>query len=1325
MRDTLSASLRKLSQNKNLRSRLTALLLVLSVFVVGAVFYNLRQTGITLAGDADCGIVDHTHTADCESRTLICTLSDEPHVHTDDCYTTEETTTLVCTLTDQPHVHTDGCYTTVFVEGHEEQTLVCTEDHDHSDGCYITATTEGCEEQVLNCDLTSEPHEHTADCYSVSQSDPVLVCTLSDQPHVHTDECYEITYICGMEEHVHTADCYSDDTADVETQLDWQRMFRGYDSGDLPYDLVAVAESQIGYCESTRNFRTGSDGQRRGYTRYGDWYGLPYSDWSAMFVSFCLNYAGSSDSDTLYNTGADSMARLWDRVGLFSSDADPMVGDLVFFDDNTVGIISAVRGSSMNVIMGDVDGCVAQLSVSADSRSITGYGLVTPPEERGSADDPDTYDLAPSDESSGGLTIAWCDCGNTEKDAIGHADSCAYKSQLKSLANGKTAQELCDLWSQLPGDGQSYILTYLGWNNTSKLDELNSLLGPQSGGLTATVGTAQFSVSGTGLPVDVSLVVSDPDYTQSQTLSYVNPNNQDLVHWSKVYDISLTSEYGAKYTPTGSVTVTVTDENFKLGADELFCVAHLDEKTGSVISSQYVSVSDDGTITFETDSFSPYLFYRISAEAEGGERILGTNWMTLRDSGWFEYWSSPSAASVSLLSDGAAAVTLDPTDSNNELSDSQVSECGGTTVSGDEKVTVSKTIDGTDLENVFDITLTVTTTEEISEIYNEPDMAVVIVMDISNTMNDNFGGVTRYAAAMESAEKFIDKFAENNNIGMSKIGYVAFNTDAHKIFELQKCTNETEANTLKNTMRTATGSIINADGYGVAHNRFTNIEAGLKMASDMLSGVSNKNKFIILLTDGFPTTYISSGYKGYDPYTSSGTTGADGVFFDSVLKVYCGSGTSYSDKAAIRARKMATTIKSSGIDIFSIGVDIGGQTIQKFIETSEKLVASDAKISVVDRTDTTYEIGDATSADAYKNWLKCSIGSGEGYYYDSTDTEGLQNAYTDIFKKILKKIKESSDAEWVAQDPLPSSTSSLIASHHDYVEFIGFFDKSGNLTLNDLKGEAEEGGENNAGHLTDDDEVTWDLKHSGYSKTTTVDGTTYYSYKITYRVRLKNEVETFMASKSDNSAVIYATNDETTLTYKVTEEIDGQTTLSEEREVNFQIPSVHGYLGELNFTKTDSGGTGLAGAEFTLSHDTATCSACRGDGVSSVYITPSIAMSGEDGSVSFVHIPSGHTYTLVETKPPDGYVSDGNSYSVNVKLGKVTVTVKDKSGNVLTDLWDNKIVNIKNNFVLPATGGTGTAPYFVFGLLIIGIALIAACRRRGKTKKAIRKEGYK
>ena len=169
-------------------------------------------------------------------------------------------------------------------------------------------------------------------------------------------------------------------------------------------------------------------------------------------------------------------------------------------------------------------------------------------------------------------------------------------------------------------------------------------------------------------------------------------------------------------------------------------------------------------------------------------RASGTNWMLLRDSGWFEEYADAAYdgydddnGEIALFAQNAPALVQ----STNAPSSRQIKEEGGSNESGDG-VSVSKTIAGTDLENVFDITLQVRTPRTISEVIKEPDMAVVIVMDISNTMNSNFGGSTRYTAAMEAAEQFLDQFAASNSLGVSKVGYVAFNTDAHQIFGLQK-----------------------------------------------------------------------------------------------------------------------------------------------------------------------------------------------------------------------------------------------------------------------------------------------------------------------------------------------------------------------------------------------------------------------------------------------------------------------------------------------------------------------------------------------------------
>lgn len=174
-----------------------------------------------------------------------------------------------------------------------------------------------------------------------------------------------------------------------------------------------------------------------------------------------------------------------------------------------------------------------------------------------------------------------------------------------------------------------------------------------------------------------------------------------------------------------------------------------------------------------------------------------------------------------------------------EASSVQIVKKGGENRSADGNVSVSKTIEKTELENIFDITLQVKTKEKLSELSQKPDMAVVVVMDISNTMTYGFGSTTRaevgsrkYDAAMESAATFIDSFAANAS-DSSQIGYVAFNTDAHQIMQLRSCSTG-DADIVKNQIQTETNKVLELIENDESKKRFTNIEAGLKMADDML-----------------------------------------------------------------------------------------------------------------------------------------------------------------------------------------------------------------------------------------------------------------------------------------------------------------------------------------------------------------------------------------------------------------------------------------------------------------------------------------------------------
>lgn len=535
----------------------------------------------------------------------------------------------------------------------------------------------------------------------------------------------------------------------------------------------------------------------------------------------------------------------------------------------------------------------------------------------------------------------------------------------------------------------------------------------------------------------------------------------------------------------------------------------------------------------------------------------------------------------------------------------------------DDGVEISKTISPTGSENIFDISLQVKTTQNISEIYDTPDAAVVIVMDISNTMNEKFpqgSSSSRYDAAISSAEDFITQFQQRseNSKAERKIGYVAFNTDAHRISEMTECRTAAQASALKKAIKERTGNIINDGGYTNSHSRFTNMEAGLKLGADMLEGVSADNKYMIFLSDGFPTTYISSGYSGYDPYCTAGEQGNDGVFYDAVTDKYCKYGTSYSNKAAAKARKTAASIKSAGIKIFAVGIDIGGQTIQKFINQT---AGAGYTHSVVDRENETYELGSADSADAFRNWLRNSIGS--NFYYDSNDTAGLSSAYDKIFEEIRKELEKKVTGKWVTEDPVP-----------EYISFVSFFDNKGALSGDTLAGEWKQEAENTVGY-TGSGTISWDLKKSGYTLQKENDRDI-YTYTLKYRVRLVNEQDGFKEEKQ------YKTNGTTTLKYMIT--VNGQT--GEDKTLQFPVPEIKGYTGELDFDKVDSvNRLPVNGAEFKLKHaddlcaggDSATCS------LEAVTMQDTAAASDSNGRVKFDAIASGHIYRIYETKAASGY----------------------------------------------------------------------------------------
>lgn len=366
-------------QNRR-RKRWQKTVSILACLVVFCTVYALILPALTAEADTYCGKEEHTHTEDCYEEKLICGKEEGEgaHHHTDDCY--REVDALVCqTPESDGHQHTDACYT-------EEQVVTCTnteEGHVHSEfeGCYTT-------EKKLTCGMEEGEgaHYHTAEC---NEKQKELICGQQENDgHRHTAECYKKELICGKEEHTHTLACYSNPDADVENGDIWQNTVSSVTlTGNWGADLVAIAQTQTGYTESTANYAVAEDGQTiHGYTRYGAWANDPYRDnWSAQFADFCLSYAGVPTSAVPQNSDCSA----WNYT--IPDGYTPKTGDLLLLDTDLdgsadhAGIVTSADDSTLTAIVGDADKAVRNNTYNIGSENIKGY--VSIPENLALADD--------------------------------------------------------------------------------------------------------------------------------------------------------------------------------------------------------------------------------------------------------------------------------------------------------------------------------------------------------------------------------------------------------------------------------------------------------------------------------------------------------------------------------------------------------------------------------------------------------------------------------------------------------------------------------------------------------------------------------------------------------------------------------------------------------------------------------------------------------------------------------------------------------------------------------------------------------------------------
>ncbi len=406
--------------------------------------------------------------------------------------------------------------------------------------------------------------------------------------------------------------------------------------------------------------------------------------------------------------------------------------------------------------------------------------------------------------------------------------------------------------------------------------------------------------------------------------------------------------------------------------------------------------------------------------------------------------------------------------SSSEMTSSEV-----VTKDGVDVVKINKSIAGTDTENEFEITLDVETTENLKEIPQKADAAVVLVIDNSTSMNQLSGNEkpgkeneTRMDAAKAAAKSFLDSFSQASG-SKRMVSIVCFGTDSTR--KLAWCDVTDPAN-----LATAKSAI---DGIYAPKDNGTNIEAGLQLAwnqisqSEANSAISDiENKNIVLLTDGMPTYYFKRGwqYRETPALPDNNRNNVEGIAGEEWttdkwgLPQYqdyiAGNGGTTTNKTRAAALAVSDKIRSSTeypTTLYSIACDLGSdESTQKFMK----------------------DLSDFT--------------------YSATST-----TLSDVFQVIANRIIIGAKA-WKVTDPMAD-----------------------NIQFKEITSGADR---NTASYNNDESTLVWDLK-SSIPSVTSEGGTTRYTYTLKYKITLnplKMTENQVVATNKDTYLEYYLISDE-------------------------------------------------------------------------------------------------------------------------------------------------------------------------------------------------------
>lgn len=661
----------------------------------------------------------------------------------------------------------------------------------------------------------------------------------------------------------------SDDTADVETASDWEATFSELLGSDEWTDmtwgekLAAMAATQLGYTESTKNFRVSSDGDLKGYTRYGDWYGNAYGDWCAMFVSFCLNYSDIDSDIVPQNANCASWVEELEETGLyFTADTEyvPEVGDVVFFDrtgsgkSDHVGIISDVELGEKEVTKHITsDGTAVEDSAKALVSYIkSGLSSLL------SSSAAQTADLADTDTGIDSDMSVDTNTTDTTQDALTEETVTVNVAEKLTVIEGNSSDRVQEVEYDLTDESDAAKV--LGYVSMSMAEyTCNNKKEKPNGDAEQTLkyeGTdyiVELTYTGeAGIPEGTALEVRELEKGTEEYSDYLSRTKDTLLDkymvdsssldlpFARFFDLSLTDPDGNRIEPKSSVSVKIRcTDSLELEDGQQPEVVHF--------STAASKPGDAGSVDSSKDRID------LVAELESDNRSDGST-------------ETPEIVSVVLDSDGAFGFKQ----SSFSVTGIVLAEKSGTAEGIDEaEPEHRKYIKYNREDNNYDLTLTVSGNESNKE------LDVIFVLDVSGSMDDKiitetnwWGESTRekkYLVANSAIEAFAKKLNERSARDIT-YSLVTFSSKGDN----WQGGDEDGRNTAYRKDAAYNDADIRWIGYkklGTLATKAeggTNYQAGLQKAQEVLETLNkdrpNSKKAVVFVTDGNPTfRYNSSG----------------------------------------------------------------------------------------------------------------------------------------------------------------------------------------------------------------------------------------------------------------------------------------------------------------------------------------------------------------------------------------------------------------------------------------------------------------------------------